>query len=199
MEYTYIKKNIRGQYRSYPEALDPQLNNNLGSTYEDYLDDKWVLLSAEQIAFHEANPDATVAEVWNMELAETETPEVSALEDAKMRKIQDIENYDMSDNVNSFSINGKDMWIDFENRQRIRTSLEAYKAANATQMSKWFDGVEYTFTIEQWEQMLNMLEIYAAEALNVTEAHKAAVNELTTVEAVEEYDITAGYPTKLVI
>lgn len=200
MEYIYIKKSVRGQYRSYPEQLDPALNNNIGSTYEDYLNDKWVLLSAEQIAFHEANPSATIEEVWNMELAqiEAEVPEVNELEDAKMRKIQDIRDYDNSPEVNSFTIGDKQMWLDFDQRSRIRTSLDAYKATGASNMTKWFDGVEYTFTIQQWEGMLNMLEIYADEALNVTEAHIAAVSALDTVEAVEAYDITANYPTKLI-
>jgi hypothetical protein len=45
--------------------------------------------------------------------------------------------------------------------------------------------------------MLNALEVYAAEALNVTESHKAAVNALTTIEEIEQYDITTGYPEKL--
>ena len=45
--------------------------------------------------------------------------------------------------------------------------------------------------------MLVAIEVYAGDALNVTESHKAAVNALDSVEAVEAYDITAGYPEKL--
>lgn len=39
--------------------------------------------------------------------------------------------------------------------------------------------------------------MYALECFNVTAAHKKAVSELTTIEEVEKYDITAGYPAQL--
>jgi hypothetical protein len=45
--------------------------------------------------------------------------------------------------------------------------------------------------------MLVALEVYAGDALNVTEAHKAAVNALETIEEVDNFDITVGYPEKL--
>ena len=89
------------------------------------------------------------------------------------------------------------MWLDFELRQQLRTSVEAYQAMNITTVSKWFNNIEYTFTIEQWLQMLNALEVYAAEALNVTESHKIAVNALSSIEDVRSYNITTGYPTKI--
>lgn len=120
------------------------------------------------------------------------------LEFAKKAKIEEISNYDKSDNVNLFSINDESMWLDFDERTRIRTSLEAYKSMGATNMSKWFNGIEYTFTIQQWEQMLNALEVYAAEALNVTESHKAAIDNMSTIEQINEYDFTQNYPQKLI-
>lgn len=119
------------------------------------------------------------------------------LENARNEMLHRVEDYDKSPEVNSFLIGGQSMWLDFDERSRIKTSLDAYKASGATQMSKWFDGHEFTFTIEQWEQMLVALEIYASEALNVTEAHKAAINALSTAEEIEAYDYTTGYPTKL--
>ena len=45
--------------------------------------------------------------------------------------------------------------------------------------------------------MLIQLEIYAAEAKNVTDAHIAAVENLNTIEEVEAFDYTVGYPQKL--
>jgi hypothetical protein len=65
-----------------------------------------------------------------------------------------------------------------------------------SEVTKIFNGVEYTFSPQQWLQMLAMLEVYAANALNTTERHKIAINNLSTVEEVEEYDYTVGYPTK---
>lgn len=46
-------------------------------------------------------------------------------------------------------------------------------------------------------RLLSALEMYALECFNVTAAHKKAVSELTSIEEVEKFDITAGYPAQL--
>lgn len=46
--------------------------------------------------------------------------------------------------------------------------------------------------------MLKTLEVYAKQTNNVTHQHKAEVMALTSIEEVESYDITKGYPEKLV-
>lgn len=132
------------------------------------------------------------------EWQEPEPSESELLLQAIENKLTEIDNYDKSASVNSFKIGNKDLWLDASLRQQLRTSIEAYKAMGKESASKWFDGVEYTFPVDTWLQMLNALEVYAAEALNATESHKVAVKELTTIQEVEEYDITADYPEKLV-
>ena len=67
-KYTYIKRDIKGYYIEFDEMFDPNLYNNLGDSYEDFLNNLWVLLSDEQVAFHEEYPNATVKEVWDMQL-----------------------------------------------------------------------------------------------------------------------------------
>lgn len=114
-------------------------------------------------------------------------------------KVAAIMAYDSSDAVNSFTLGEIPMWLDAPTRQTLRISIEAYQAQNADTVTKWFGGHEFTFPTAAWLAMLNALEVYAAEALNVTEAHKAAVMELDTIEAVESYDITAGYPQQLIL
>ncbi len=57
-------------------------------------------------------------------------------------------------------------------------------------------GVPFEFPLATWKQMLVALEVYADDAINVTESHKAAVAQLETIEEVEAYDITADYPAK---
>lgn len=132
------------------------------------------------------------------EWQEPEPTEDELLLQAIENKLTEIDNYDKSASVNSFKIGNKDLWLDVALRQQLRTSIEAYKAMGKETASKWFDGIEYTFPVDTWLGMLNALEVYAAEALNATESHKVAVKELTTIEEVEEYDITADYPEKLV-
>lgn len=132
-------------------------------------------------------------------------PEPTAAEKlaaAKSEKLTQIDMYDSSENVNSFTINDTPMWLDHELRQQIKTSVEAYIAVNnndaTVNVTKWFNGTEFTFPAASWLQMLAALEVYAAEALNVTESHRAAVMAMTRRKDVEDYDYTAGYPEKLV-
>lgn len=90
------------------------------------------------------------------------------------------------------------MWLTYAQRQQLKTSIEAYNATGAETVTKWFGGQEYTFPVATWLNMLARLEVYAGEAKNVTDAHIAAVDSLNTIEEVEAFDYTAGYPQKLV-
>lgn len=125
----------------------------------------------------------------------TPTPE-ELLARAKASKIAELEAYDQSE-VNSFSVNGKDMWLDHDVRQQLRISLDALSQAGRENVTKWFDGVEYTYPIDVWYYMLGLVEVYASDALNVTEAHKAAINALESIEEVEAYQFD-GYPPNLI-
>lgn len=119
------------------------------------------------------------------------------LVNAKANKLAEIEAYDNSGAVNSFELGGVPMWLDAQTRQQLRISIEAYQATGEENVTKWFEGQEFTFPVVLWLQMLNSLEVYASDALNVTESHKAAVKALTAIEEVENYDFTIGYPQKL--
>lgn len=121
-----------------------------------------------------------------------------ALPDIKEYRIKQIDDYDKSDNVNSFTIGGQAMWLTVDERQQLATQISANKAIGRETMTKWFGGHEFTFPISSWEQMLVALEIYCGDALNVTESHKAAVEALDDADEVIAYDITKGYPEKLV-
>lgn len=127
----------------------------------------------------------------------TLTMPTPSLADAIAAKLARIRVYDNSDAVNSFTLGGVQMWIDFEERARIRQSIDAYRNVGKTEMTKWFGGKIFTYNLDTWQTMLDKLSVYASEALNVTEQHKAEVSALTTVEDVEAYDITKGYPAKL--
>lgn len=129
-----------------------------------------------------------------------EPPEPSAaqlLALAKDNKLFEIDDYDESDEVNQFYLADTPMWLDARTRQTLRISIESYQAMGVENVTKWFGGQRFTFPTAVWIQMLNALEVYAAEALNVTESHKAAVMAMDNIEDIEAYDITQGYPEKL--
>ena len=192
---TYINKNHRGYYVEFPEEIDSVYwEGQIGSTYEDFQSGKWVKLSNEQVAFHNEYPSASVREVLKMEL---DPVHERTLEDAKFEKKEQIAQYDSSEAVNSFTIGNAVMWLNVNERQQLATQIQANEVIGRNDMTKWFNGVSYTFQIDVWKQMLTALEIYAGDALNVTEAHKAAVDALQTIEEVDNYDFTTGYPEKL--
>lgn len=116
---------------------------------------------------------------------------------AKARKQSEITAHDNSANVNSFIIGGLPMWLVWELRARLKSSLEAIEAVGGTEMTKSFGGIEYPFSVEQWHAMINAVENYADQCQKVTAAHRAAVEALNTVKKVENYDYTTGYPTKI--
>ena len=126
-----------------------------------------------------------------------EPTEEELLEQAKAVKVAEIDMYDQSDAVNQFSLGGVPMWLDAQTRQTLRISIESYQAMGMESVTKWFNGQQFTFPTTAWLTMLNALEVYAAEALNTTEGHKAAVLALDDIENVEAYDYTTGYPQKL--
>lgn len=192
--YTYIKYNIKGKYVEFPEQLDPALYNNIGETYADYVSGKWVLLSDEQLAFRESNPNASVKEVFEMKLRELPK---RTIEQAKAEMKNQIHSYDGSENVNAFFIQGLQVWLDKATRAGLKLRFEAEMASGQTDTTLWYENMQFPLSLENAIQMLYAIEIYASACYDNTQRHLAEVDKLETIEDVDAYDYTAGYPEKL--
>ena len=121
----------------------------------------------------------------------------NALDVTKEEAIEQITEYDQSEDVNSFTLQGKTMWLPKETRVGLVNSVTIEKNAGKKTTVLWFGGEKYELPVDTALQMLSALELYALECYNVTAAHKAAVNALESVEDVVAYDYTQGYPEKL--
>ena len=121
----------------------------------------------------------------------------SELATAKVQKIAEIEAYDTSSVVNGFILNGQRVWLDFELRDRVYQGNERLQRIGRTDTTLWLGKQCYNLSIEQAQNIISHIEAYAKDCYNVTAAHKKAVSELTSIEEVEKYDITAGYPAQL--
>ena len=121
----------------------------------------------------------------------------NALDVIKEEAIEQITEYDQSEDVNSFTLQGKTMWLPKETRVGLVNSVTIEKNAGKETTVLWFGGERYELSVDTALQMLSALELYALECYNVTAAHKAAVNALESVEDVVAYDYTQGYPEKL--
>ena len=108
-----------------------------------------------------------------------------------------IEKYDASSSVNSFLLNGMDVWLDKVTRMGLMNSTTIAKAAGLDETTLWLGDIELVVDCDKAIQLLSALEIYAMECFNVTSSHKAAVNKLDNIDAVLTYDYREGYPEKL--
>lgn len=120
-----------------------------------------------------------------------------ALQTAKQLKIAEIDAYDKSSAVNGFALNGAVVWLDKATRVGLMNSTSITKAMGQPTTTLWLGESKMEVPCDTAIQLLSALEMYALECFNVTAAHKVAVSELTSIEEVEKYDITAGYPAQL--
>lgn len=115
----------------------------------------------------------------------------------KREVLKKIEDYDTSPAVNGFYLNGERVWLDFELRDRVYQGNERLQRIGRTDTTLRLGKQCYNLSIEQAQNIISHIEAYAKDCYNVTAAHKKAVSELATIEEVEKYDITAGYPAQL--
>lgn len=120
-----------------------------------------------------------------------------ALEQAKRQKLMAISEYNTSENVDGFLLNGTRHWLTLEERKSAKLSTDAHITLGHETTEQYLSGVPYTLPCQTLIIMLAQLEVYALDCLNNALRQKAEVEALTTVEEVEAYDVTNGYPEML--
>jgi hypothetical protein len=160
----------------------------------------WLKLTAKQVAFYEANPNASIEEVINCQLMPA--PE-RTLEDAKAEKQDALSVYDTSEAVNSFIVNmGENKhpaWITAEQRALYMTSVTSAELIGDENIEIELLGQFVEMPVPTAKVLLAQIHRYADRAANTTARHKAAIEALATIEEVDEYDFTVGYPDKLIV
>lgn len=116
---------------------------------------------------------------------------------AKQKKIEQINMYDISTNVNGFYVNGNHLWIPRETRVSLQNSTEILMKNDIKNVTLWEGTMKFVLPCDLLLHMLDELEIYALQCFNVTAEHKANIMEMTDISEIENYDYTIGYPEKL--
>lgn len=111
--------------------------------------------------------------------------------------ISKINEYDKSRQVNDVIINGMHTWFDKATRVGLRNSTNVLKKLGKETTSLWVNNKEITIKCDQLTDMLDKLEVYALNCFDTTSKHKRNVYQLSTIEEIENYDYTSGYPEKL--
>lgn len=196
---TYIRKSIKGYYIDFPEEIDAQYwAGKIGSTYEDFRNDKWIPLSDEQLAFKEAHPNLSIKNI--IEMTEP-TPYIRTIDDAKREKINAIGQYDNSQNVNGFEVifNGNSIiaWLTPAERANYRSSIDAAELVGIDNLSLYIGEMPITLPTATAKLMLAQIQLYADQCFIVTKQHEAAIEALDSIEDIDSYNNTTFYPSRL--
>lgn len=121
----------------------------------------------------------------------------AVLSAAKKSMLAEITAYDSSSSVNSFLLNGMEVWLDKATRVGLMNSTTIAKSMGQQKTTLWLGSYQLEVECDKAIQLLSALEMYALECFNVTAAHKKAVSELDNIDGVLTYDYKSGYPDKL--
>lgn len=106
-----------------------------------------------------------------------------------------IQDYDTSDNVNSFVMGGKKLWLD----KNTRVGLMHLANCSTSALQLVLDGTVMSFSPDFVKEFLAKLEVYAGQCYLQTQLHLMQVSNLTTIEEMINYDYTTGYPEKITL
>lgn len=156
----------------------------------------------KEVSVEEADAMEKAQHEKEVEKPDEETPSAEMPTDidmAKAAKIAQIAAYSDSDAVNSLTFNGIKTWLTPNVRANYLVSLDAAELLGETDITFVVEGVQASLPIKQVRLLLAKIQRYADACFLVTERHKIAVRALQTVEEVEAYDYTTGYPEKLAL
>lgn len=119
------------------------------------------------------------------------------IDDYRKSKKKEILAYDSSDEVNVFFVQEHDIWLDKATRAGLMLRFQAEQAIGRQTTTLWYEGLMFELPIATAMQMLLAIEVYASECYDNTQRHLAEVDKLETIEDIESYDYTVGYPIQL--
>lgn len=119
------------------------------------------------------------------------------LEDVLFDKIEQIEKYNVSENVDIFYVNDMPMWLNRDLRNSLMARFNAEKTTGVKITNIWYNGINVSLPIDAAINMLIELELYASQCFDNTHRHLFNVRQLTSIDEINTYDYTNGYPDKL--
>ena len=113
--------------------------------------------------------------------------------------LNELTAYDASSEVNSFSVNDKTAWLDKATRVGLMNSTTIAKSLGRKTTTLWLGDTKIELDTDKAIELLSTIEMYALECYNRTAVHRQAIEELTDIADVLQYNFTTGYPKKLEI
>ena len=176
----YIKINTSEKFIELEEELDD--NYVLGTTYQDYLDGKWVKLSEEQVQFRTEHPLASVEEVFNMSIKDIE------LSEEKYRKKIQINNVRLS--KQTYKVNDKE----FVDIVKVKSNLLFDCLING---SCTYNGIVCDYNTISY--LYNDVKKYLENIDKVATTKMEAVDLAKDKEELSKVDIESDYPETVTV
>ena len=120
-----------------------------------------------------------------------------ALSVAKQEVLKELAAHDASAVVNSFSVNDTTAWLDKATRVGLMNSTTIAKSLGRKTTTLWLGDTKLELDTDKAIELLSTIEMYALECYNRTAAHRQAIEELTDIADVLQYNFKSGYPKKM--
>lgn len=143
------------------------------------------------------NPTSEILQEAGYTAESEELTDAQKLAQAISKKIAEIEAYDNSDAVNSFTYNNIPLWFSAEVRAGFKNSIESASLLGETTISIPTTAGIINLSLDDAKIMLAKIQRYADACYLVTMRHKQEVSMLMSVKDVNACDITSEYPDKL--
>ena len=171
--------------------------------YKKIIDGQTTIMSSKKIVIIKdgmqiINPteEMILADGWE-EYVEPVPSDYVKLVTARRDKRFEVERYDTSHDVNEFYVSNQPIWLDKATRAGLLLRFQAEQARDITDTALWYNGQQFPLKVDQAIQMLYAIELYASACYDNTQRHLAAIQALQSIEEIEAYDYTTGYPEKL--
>lgn len=194
-----LREITRYKYGQVRVLGEPTINKCYEAMLKSYLNEDgtslWSIVNSPAKTDEAVQLAENLYELVEIDFGVKEKP--TELEVAKRNAIKAIDTYDASMDVNSFFLNGLQVWLDKSTRVGLMNSLNIEKTAGKETSTLWFGNIKLDINTEAAIQMLSALELYALKCYNKTAEHKVNIENMTSVEDVVNYNFTEGYPDKL--
>ena len=117
--------------------------------------------------------------------------------DIKQALISLQKEYDKSDEINSFTINGITGWFDNATRLALVNACNLLIESSIDEYELFIGNTSIIISPEVLKDFLKDVEFYAMNCYKTTAEHLNEINSLTSREEILNYDISDNYPEKI--
>lgn len=126
-----------------------------------------------------------------------EEPESDKINDYKRNLTEEALHYESSEEVKTLFIGEFSGWLDKSERAGITLRIDAESSKGLKDTIVWLGDNEIKMPIKDAISMLYDIEIYSSLCYDNVKRHVKNINQLDTIEELENYDFRSGYPEML--